>query len=140
VKILVTALAALVLTVPAALAAPPEGRGKPQQAGAASNQDPNKNAAKRCKAERQAMGAQPFADKYGTNRNKRNAFGKCVSKAVANDTATEADDQREENAAKRCNAERQAMGAQPFADKYGTNANNRNAFGKCVSQKVKQTS
>ena len=26
------------------------------------------------------MGEQEFADRYGTNANKRNAFGKCVSK------------------------------------------------------------
>ena len=26
------------------------------------------------------MGRTAFADKYGTNRNKRNAFGKCVSR------------------------------------------------------------
>ena len=31
------------------------------------------------KAER-ALGAQAFTDKYGTNANKANAFGKCVSK------------------------------------------------------------
>ncbi len=37
------------------------------------------NAAKQCKAER-ALGAEAFATKYGTNKNKRNAFGKCVSK------------------------------------------------------------
>ena len=45
-----------------------------------------KNAAKQCKAERTADAA-AFAAKYGTNENKRNAFGKCVSKAVrANET------------------------------------------------------
>jgi len=37
------------------------------------------NAAKKCKAER-SQGAEAFASKYGTNKNKRNAFGKCVSK------------------------------------------------------------
>jgi len=37
------------------------------------------SAAKSCKAERKADPA-AFAAKYGTNKNKRNAFGKCVSK------------------------------------------------------------
>ena len=39
------------------------------------------NAAKQCKAERKADPS-AFAAKYGTNENKRNAFGKCVSKTV----------------------------------------------------------
>lgn len=32
-----------------------------------------------CKFEREQMGAEAFADEYGENENKRNAFGKCVS-------------------------------------------------------------
>jgi hypothetical protein len=40
------------------------------------------NAAKTCKAEQKAQGAQAFANKYGTNKKKRNAFGKCVSAQV----------------------------------------------------------
>ena len=39
------------------------------------------NAAKECKAERKTDPA-AFASKYGTNENKRNAFGKCVSRTV----------------------------------------------------------
>ncbi|HYN91368.1 MAG TPA: hypothetical protein VER75_05565, partial [Thermoleophilaceae bacterium] len=38
-----------------------------------------KNAAKECAAERTAD-ADAFATTYGTNDNKSNAFGKCVSK------------------------------------------------------------
>ena len=37
-----------------------------------------KNAAKECAAERGEMGREAFAEEYGTNPNKRNAFGKCV--------------------------------------------------------------
>jgi hypothetical protein len=49
--------------------------------------DAIENAAKQCKAERTADAA-AFAAKYGTNENKRNAFGKCVSKTVReNETA-----------------------------------------------------
>ena len=36
-------------------------------------------AAKECRAERRSMSAEDFRKKYGTNHNKRNAFGKCVS-------------------------------------------------------------
>ncbi len=43
-----------------------------------------KNAAKACRAER-ADDPDAFQEKYGANRNKRNAFGKCVSSAVKAD-------------------------------------------------------
>jgi hypothetical protein len=66
-------------------------------------------------------------------------FGKCVSqKAKAErqdqdeDDAAEADDSK--NAAQECDSERSAD-KQAFAEKYGTNHNKKNAFGKCVSQK-----
>jgi hypothetical protein len=37
------------------------------------------NAARECRAERDEIGVDAFREKYGANRNKRNAFGKCVS-------------------------------------------------------------
>jgi len=40
-------------------------------------------AARSCKAERTALGADAFKAKYGTNADKSNAFGKCVSKLAA---------------------------------------------------------
>jgi hypothetical protein len=39
-----------------------------------------KNVSKFCKALRTEMGDAAFAQAFGTNHNKRNAFGKCVSK------------------------------------------------------------
>jgi hypothetical protein len=97
------------------------------------------NAAKQCKAERGTTtdGIKAFADKYGTNANKRNAFGKCVS--GKSKEQTEQEQQETLNAAKQCKAERGTTtdSIKAFADKYGTNANKRNAFGKCVSQKAK---
>jgi hypothetical protein len=39
-----------------------------------------KNTAKFCKALKKEMGDDAFAEAFGTNQNKRNAFGKCVSK------------------------------------------------------------
>ncbi len=41
-----------------------------------------KNAAKTCAEEREQLGRAAFADKYGTNESKSNAFGKCVSKTA----------------------------------------------------------
>ena len=47
-----------------------------------------KNAAKECAAERDEIGEEAFAEAYGTNENKKNAFGKCVS----GKTSSEEDD------------------------------------------------
>jgi hypothetical protein len=100
------------------------------------------NAAKKCKAERAdagfaaAHGGKSFEEYYGTNKNKRNAFGKCVS-ALAKQQAEERQDQTL-NAAKKCKAERASIGETAFANKYGTNKNKRNAFGKCVSKLAKE--
>jgi hypothetical protein len=186
-KMLLTITALFALAVPAAFAAPPDGRGKPETSDTASAAQSStaspaqlckeqlrtmgvasfrsthaptgngrnamgkcvsrqtqvvsqatENAAKTCKAERQSMGAEAFANQYGTNPNKRNAFGKCVSGKAQHQV--EAQQQETLNAAKTCKAERQSMGAEAFANEYGTNPNKRNAFGKCVSQKAKQTS
>jgi hypothetical protein len=97
------------------------------------------NASRDCRAERDAD-REAFQEKYGTNANKRNAFGKCVSqKAKAERAEQDAEDAEEveeiKNAAKECKAERSAD-RKAFEEKYGTNANKRNAFGKCVSQKA----
>jgi len=77
--LLVLALAFSVI-VSAALAVPPSDRGASDSARARASQSSGaeKSPAKLCKAERAAPGAQ-FAEKYGTNANLRNAFGKCVS-------------------------------------------------------------
>jgi hypothetical protein len=101
-----------------------------------------RNASRDCRDERgdteDSIAA--FREKYGTNANKHNAFGKCVSQqAKANreeqddEDATEAEDHT--NAAHECAAERDAD-RQAFTEKYGTNKNKKNAFGKCVSQKA----
>jgi hypothetical protein len=106
-----------------------------------------RNAAQECRAERGETAASrtAFQEKYGTNANKRNAFGKCVSqKAKAKRAEQDADDAEEaqdrKNAAQECDAERgdTAASRKAFEDKYGTNRNKRNAFGKCVSQKAQE--
>ncbi len=94
-----------------------------------------------CRAERGTSDATrtAFAQKYGTNKNKKNAFGKCVSKQTSLQDG-QADAVRSE-AQTACRAE-QGMTAESeaaFAQKYGTNKNKKNAFGKCVSQKAEDT-
>lgn len=84
-------------------------------------------AQKQCRAERTALGDAIFKATYGTNKNKSNAFGKCVSKHASQNA------QNQVNAAKTCKAERDANPV-AFKDKYGTGKNKANAFGRCVSQ------
>ncbi|MDQ3720191.1 MAG: hypothetical protein M3350_05330 [Actinomycetota bacterium] len=122
--VVVMALAATLVVPAGAMAAGPSKSDK-------------RNASKQCRAERGETTAtrEAFAAKYGTNESKSNAFGKCVSQKAR-------EEQRERRAAKRsastdCKAERKEIGQGAFADKYGTNKNKRNAFGKCVSKKAK---
>jgi hypothetical protein len=105
-----------------------------------------KNAAKECKAEREAD-PEGFREQYGTKPystkpGKGNAFGKCVSqKAKAQREEQEQEDAQEDeaqvDAAQECKEERKAD-REAFEEQYGTNRNKRNAFGKCVSQKVRE--
>jgi hypothetical protein len=139
-KWFVAAAVLVALGIPAAYAATPSNE-KPKPATAAQAQGADKNAAQTCKAERASMGVEAFQKKYGTNKNLRNAFGKCVSSKSKDDKdEKDEDDDKDEKssgAAKACKAERASMGAEAFAKKYGTNHNLRNAFGKCVSGKSK---
>jgi hypothetical protein len=100
----------------------------------AAHEDAMDTAPAACRAER-ARDPAAFAAKYGTNGRRSNAFGKCVSQTAKAETAETVEEQNDAtiHAAKDCKAER-ARDPAAFAEKYGTNANNRNAFGKCVSQ------
>ena len=84
------------------------------------------NAAKTCKAER-ALGADAFKAKYGTNKNKANAFGKCVSKIASAKTAQQ--QTAEVSAAKKCRTAENAA-------KIGVGKTWRN-FGACVKAQTK---
>lgn len=116
------------------------------------------NGARACKALQNSMGA-TFDDTYAT-------FGACVSKwtqaahqarhaalkackaqgktgralaACAKTKTTNSlvvQQRSTTNASKMCAAERDAIGEEAFAMKYGENENDANAFGKCVSGKV----
>ena len=83
-------------------------------------------------------GGKTFDQHYGSGPKYRNAFGKCVS-SKAESASAEAR-QNTLNAAKQCKAERSELGAAGFRAKYGKNANDRNAFGKCVSALAKAQS
>ena len=103
-----------------------------------------KNAAHECKEER-ALDRDAFAEKYGTNANKKNAYGKCVSsKAKAEEEEMDEADAEEaterKQAARECAGEREEIGREAFATKWGTNANKKNAFGKCVSKTARENS
>ena len=102
---------------------------------AKQNQQNRSNAAAQCRSERSADPA-AFAAKYGTGKKHANAFGNCVSQTAK--AAGAAQRQATVNAAKDCWTERQADPA-AFKAKYGTNTNKSNAFGKCVSGKVKHS-
>ena len=113
----------------------------------AERKEAKANAARECREERGDTEAsrEAFRQKYGTNANKRNAFGKCVSqKAKAERAEEDAEDAEEAeertNAAEECDAERgdTQQSRKAFEDKYGTNGNKHNAFGKCVSGKAKE--
>ena len=98
----------------------------------AERKDALRNAAKECKAERAdadfaaAHEGNSFDEFYRTNKNGKNAYGKCVStKAREHEQADDDQDADEatefKNAAKECAAEVER---------------NKNAFGRCVSRKV----
>ena len=89
-----------------------------------------KNAAHECKDERDAN-ATTFAEQYGTGKNNKNAFGKCVSSKTREATDEETEDRV--NAATTCKTLRMSDKAK-FETDYGTK---KNAFGKCVSATAK---
>lgn len=93
------------------------------QANAAAEQSATPNPARTCRAARTAMGNAAFTQLYGTNANKSNAFGKCVSKTAQAQTTNEV------NAATQCRT-----------DSTVTSSTEPDAFGKCVSAKSQSTS
>jgi hypothetical protein len=101
------------------------GVGKCVSAKARLKRQARRLAVKTCREER-AQDPQAFADNYGEH-----PFRNCVKQGVVEAKALL------RGAATDCRDER-AADEEAFADKYGTNANKRNAFGKCVSQSVRQ--
>jgi hypothetical protein len=77
-------------------------------------------------------GGKSFDQFYGTGKDGKNAFGRCVSASVKASEAAE--NAATPNPAQSCRASRTLMGSAAFGQLYGTNANKSNAFGKCVSK------
>jgi len=98
------------------------------------------NPAQTCRAQRTSMGTATFDKTYGKNANDKNAFGKCVS------TVAKAQNTNEVNASNACKTEQSdanfaaGHGGKTFNQIYGTNADQSNAFGKCVSTKAQAAS
>jgi hypothetical protein len=65
---------------------------------------------------RESKGAETFATRYGTNKNKKNAYGKCVS-TTAKARAEKREDAAESNAAADCKKQRSDDAAK-FTEKY----------------------
>lgn len=152
-RTLIVIAAVLTLSVPAALAVPPAGKGKPENPGnsqSAPGQSATKNAAKACKAER---GTTPATIAAYKTKYKSNGLGKCIAalkqktkkpkdeNAKDENAKDEAKEEEAESAAekaaeKECKAERgtTAESIEAFKKKHGTNHNKANAMGKCVSK------
>ena len=93
-----------------------------------------KNAAKYCQALRTAKGVDAFRTQWGTNPNKMNAFGKCVSATnkakakKADDQKADDDEKNEDAAGSKATAackKQQSENATKFAQDYKN-------FGQCV--------
>jgi len=105
--------------------------------GGTTGQD-RQNGARACHALKGSLGQDVFRQTYGTALSHyRNAMGRCVSQW------THAAHQNRISARAACTTEQAdpnfAAGhnGQTFAQFYGKNANDHNAFGKCVSSKTK---
>ena len=93
------------------------------------------NGARSCQALKTALTEATFKSTYGTNADKSNAFGKCVSKW------TQAEHQNRHAAETACKAEQADAGfaaaheGKTFAQFYGTGKNGANALNRCIQSK-----
>jgi len=99
------------------------------------------NPAQTCRAQRTSLGPATFDKTYGKNASDKNAFGKCVSANAKSQSSNEV------NASTACKAEQSDAnfatshgGGKTFDQFYGTNADQSNAFGQCVSTKAQASS
>jgi hypothetical protein len=98
------------------------------------------NGARACQALKTSLGEATFKSTYGTNADKSNAFGKCVSKW------TQAEHQNRHVAETACKAEQADAGfaaahaGKTFAQFYGTGKQGLNALNRCVQAKFKAAS
>jgi hypothetical protein len=100
-------------------------------------------AQKQCRQERASMGEATFDKTYGTNKNGKNAFGKCVSHRSSQDQSAQQSSQT--SAEKTCRSEQNdsnfssSHNGETFDQFYGS-GNAHNAFGKCVSSHARSSS
>ena len=87
-------------------------------------------AAKLCAEQKQAEKA-AFKALWG-----KHAMRDCIRAGRGDDVVADATPEEIQNAAQECRAER-TLDPEGFATTYGKNANDRNAFGKCVSKKAR---
>jgi hypothetical protein len=93
------------------------------------------NGARACQALKTSLGDATFASTYGTNADKSNAFGKCVSQW------TQAEHKNRVEATAACKAEQAdpnfaaSHGGKSFDQFYGVGKNGANAFNRCVQSK-----
>ena len=119
-KILVFCALAVALAAPAALAADPVPADF-------------KNAAKYCKAVRDSKGVEGFQTAYGTNKNKKNAFGKCVSQTAKARAAKREETEKDDDDADGAQATAECKKAQAAdAAKFAKDFKN---LGQCVKAK-----
>lgn len=85
-------------------------------------------AEKQCRLEQKNMVG--FKATYGTNKNKSNAFGKCVSHRTTQNSSDE--NSAQTSAESQCRSQETTDSS--FKGQWGTGKNGSNAFGKCVSQ------
>jgi hypothetical protein len=85
-----------------------------------------------------AHGGKTFTQFYGTGKSGKNAFGSCVSTKAS--ASSQAEQQGRANPAQTCRSQRTSLGTATFDKTYGKNANDKNAFGKCVSANAKSES
>jgi hypothetical protein len=76
-----------------------------------------------------------FVQYYGTGPSGSNAFGNCVSTVASTNAKVEQGGRL--NPAQTCRSIRSQLGKALFNKTYGKNANDQNAFGKCVSATAK---
>jgi hypothetical protein len=116
-KALLASFLAVALAVPAAAAKPGNGHGPPAWAGG-GNSGPKA--------------------KDKPSRSERSQSKKVRTAAPANAVTQEngEDGPKHHNPAWVCKFERGQMGAEAFAEEYGSNEHERNAFGKCVSEEA----
>lgn len=93
------------------------------------------NGARSCQALKTSLGEATFKSAYGTNADKSNAFGKCVSKW------TQAEHQNRHAAETTCKAEQADAGfaaaheGKTFAQFYGAGKQGANALNRCIQSK-----